>query len=93
VGVAGTSSDGTRERPGLRRATIKDVAGVAGVSVGTASKALNGQGKLRQETIDRVMEAAQQLGFAPNTLAQALLAGRTASGVTWRCSGHAGSTA
>jgi LacI family transcriptional regulator len=47
------------------------------VSVGTASKALNGQGKLRAETIERVMRAAQRLGFAPNTLAQALLAGRS----------------
>jgi LacI family transcriptional regulator len=47
------------------------------VSVGTASKALNGQGKLRAETIERVMLAAERLGFAPNTLAQALLAGRS----------------
>jgi LacI family transcriptional regulator len=69
--------EATEEGPGLRRATIKDVAGVAGVSVGTASKALNGQGKLRRETIERVMQAAQRLGFAPNTLAQALLAGRS----------------
>ncbi|HEY3881749.1 MAG TPA: LacI family DNA-binding transcriptional regulator, partial [Trebonia sp.] len=60
-----------------RRATIRDVAESAGVSVGTASKALNGQGKLRAETIERVMHAAQRLGFAPNTLAQALLAGRS----------------
>jgi LacI family transcriptional regulator len=47
------------------------------VSVGTASKALNGQGKLRAETIERVMRAAERLGFAPNALAQALLAGRS----------------
>ena len=60
-----------------RRATIRDVAESAGVSIGTASKALNGQGKLRQETIERVMQAAERLGFAPNTLAQALLAGRS----------------
>ena len=60
-----------------RRATIRDVAESAGVSIGTASKALNGQGKLRPETIERVLHAAQQLGFAPNTLAQALLAGRS----------------
>src|SRR6201995_4182876 len=60
-----------------RRATIRDVAQSAGVSVGTASKALNGQGKLRAETIERVMRAAERLGFAPNTLAQALLAGRS----------------
>ena len=61
----------------MRRVTIRDVAAEAGVSVGTASKALNGQGKLRAETRERVAEAAQRLGFAPNTLAQALLAGRS----------------
>jgi LacI family transcriptional regulator len=87
VGEAGTSGEGTEapsgrpdaadQRLSVRRATIRDVAVAAGVSVGTASKALNGQGKLRRETIDRVLRAAEQLGFAPNTLAQALLAGRT----------------
>jgi LacI family transcriptional regulator len=53
------------------------VAARAGVSIGTASKALNGQGKLRAETRDRVAVAARQLGFAPNVLARGLLAGRT----------------
>jgi LacI family transcriptional regulator len=61
----------------MRRVTIRDVAAEAGVSIGTASKALNGQGKLRAETRERVAEAAERLGFAPNTLAQALLAGRS----------------
>ena len=61
----------------MRRVTIRDVATEAGVSIGTASKALNGQGKLRTETRERVAEVAQRLGFAPNTLAQALLAGRS----------------
>ncbi len=61
----------------MKRATIRDVAADAGVSIGTASKALNGQGRLRPETRERVAEAAQRLGFAPNPLAQALLAGRT----------------
>jgi LacI family transcriptional regulator, galactose operon repressor len=83
--VIGTSGEGTalperqeagRERV-ARRATIRDVAESAGVSVGTASKALNGQGKLRAETRERVINAAEQLGFAPNALAQALLAGRS----------------
>ena len=50
---------------------------MAGVSIGTASKALNGQGKLRAETRDRVAAAARELGFAPNVLARGLLAGRT----------------
>jgi LacI family transcriptional regulator len=61
----------------MSRATIRDVAAAAGVSIGTASKALNGQGKLRAETRERVARAAERLGFAPNTLAKALLAGRS----------------
>jgi LacI family transcriptional regulator len=62
---------------GTRPATIRDVAAAAGVSIGTASKALNGQGRLRPETRHRVTEAADRLGFAPNVLAQGLLGGRT----------------
>jgi LacI family transcriptional regulator len=65
--------------PDSRRPTIRDVAAQAGVSIGTASKALNGQGKLRAETRERVAAAARELGFAPNVLARALLAGRTYS--------------
>jgi LacI family transcriptional regulator len=65
--------------PDARRPTIRDVAAQAGVSIGTASKALNGQGKLRAETRERVAAAARDLGFAPNVLARALLAGRTYS--------------
>src|ERR1700719_2343607 len=61
----------------MRRVTIRDVAAEAGVSIGTASKALNGQGTRSTETRERVTEVAQRLGFAPNTLAQALLAGRS----------------
>lgn len=60
-----------------RAATLADVAGMAGVTVGTASKALNGRGSLRPETRQRVLEAAERLGFSPNPLAQGLLAGRS----------------
>jgi LacI family transcriptional regulator len=63
--------------PGPARVTIRDVAAQAGVSIGTASKALNGQGRLRAETRDRVLAVATELGFAPNVLARGLLAGRT----------------
>ena len=62
-------------RPG--QATIADVAALADVSVGTASKALNGRGQLRVETRERVLAAAEQLGFHPNALARGLLAGRS----------------
>ncbi len=54
------------------RATIRDVAERAGVSIGTASKALNDNGRLKTETRQRVITAAQELGFRPNSLAQSL---------------------
>lgn len=63
--------------PARERVTIRDVAERAGVSIGTASKALNGKGKLRAETRNRVIVAAEQLMFAPNPLARGLLGGRT----------------
>ena len=60
-----------------RPATISDVAALADVSVGTASKALNGRGSLRAETRLRVQEAAERLGFQPNAAARTLHTGRT----------------
>ena len=64
--------------PALERpATIHDVASLAGVSVGTASKAMNGQGRLRAETIERVRAAAAQLEYRPNELMQSVLRKRT----------------
>ncbi|MGV8856603.1 MAG: LacI family DNA-binding transcriptional regulator [Devosia sp.] len=54
------------------RATIRDVAARAGVSVGTVSKALNDNGRLKQETRDKVIAAANALGFRPNAMAQSL---------------------
>jgi LacI family transcriptional regulator len=63
--------------PRPRTATIRDVAALAGVSVGTASKALNGRGSLRADTVARVRDAAAQLDFRPNPAARSLHAGRT----------------
>jgi len=59
------------------RATIRDVAERAGVSIGTASKALNGTGRLSALTRERVAGAAHDLGFRPNALAQSLLRTRS----------------
>ncbi|MCO6010958.1 LacI family transcriptional regulator [Actinoallomurus purpureus] len=61
----------------VRPVTISDVAALAGVSVGTASKALNGRGSLREETRQRVRAAAEQLGFQANAAARTLASGRT----------------
>jgi LacI family transcriptional regulator len=60
-----------------RPVTIRDVARLARVSVGTVSKALNNNGSLRQETRERVTAIAKELGFRPNDLAQSLHRGQT----------------
>lgn len=52
--------------------TIRDVARLAGVSIGTVSKALNAGGRLSQETRDKVLAAARQINYRPNDLAQSL---------------------
>jgi LacI family transcriptional regulator len=57
--------------------TIRDLARAAGVSIGTASKALNGSGRLRQETRDRVLAAAGAIGYRPNDLAHSLRRARS----------------
>ena len=59
------------------RVTLAEVAARAGVSVGTASKALSGSGRMRPETRERVLEAAGTLGFVPNQHAQSLHSGRS----------------
>jgi LacI family transcriptional regulator len=60
-----------------RQATLGDVARLAGVSIATASKALNGRDQVSPVTRAKVHEAADQLSFSPNALARGLLAGRT----------------
>ena len=57
--------------------TISDVAALAGVSIGTVSKVVNGRGNLRAETRERVLAAADQLSFQPSPLARGLLSGRS----------------
>ncbi|UXX95785.1 LacI family transcriptional regulator [Streptomyces sp. AD2-2] len=63
--------------PSAGRARLTDVAALAGVSVGTASKALNGAGRMRPETRQRVLDAVETLGFRPNQNAQSLHTGRS----------------
>jgi LacI family transcriptional regulator len=58
-------------------ARIVDVAALAGVSAGTASKALNGTGQLKAETRERVRRAAEQLGFTPDSIGRGLSSGRS----------------
>lgn len=55
---------------------LQDVARAAGVSVATASRALSHPDMLRAETVARVCQAAQNLGYVPNAAAVALTTGR-----------------
>lgn len=57
--------------------TLGDVARRAGVSIATASKAINDRGEVAASTRARVLRAAAELSFRPNVLAQGLVAGRT----------------
>jgi LacI family transcriptional regulator len=53
-------------------ATIKDVARLAGVGVGTASRVISGKGSFSPAAAARVEAAARQLGFRPSAIARAL---------------------
>ena len=57
--------------------TLTDVARRAGVSVSTASKALNERDEVADATRRRVQLAATELAFQPNVLARGLISGRT----------------
>lgn len=59
------------------RRTIRDVAKAAGVSIATASNALNGIGRTKAETVERVRKVAEEIGFRPNALARGLLKRRS----------------
>jgi LacI family transcriptional regulator len=60
-----------------RAAGIRDVARMAGVSVASASFALNGQPGVADDTRRRILAIAEQLGYRANPQAQALRRGRT----------------
>ena len=58
-------------------ATIKDVARVAGVSVATVSRALNGADNVLPGTKQRILDAARELRFSPSGAARSLITRRT----------------
>lgn len=62
---------------GPRAVTLGEVAARAGVSISTASKALNDRGDVSAATRAKVRAIAEELSFTPNAMARGLLAGRT----------------
>jgi DNA-binding LacI/PurR family transcriptional regulator len=57
--------------------TIRDVARKAGVSTATVSRVMNGNGKIRAETAERVQDAVRALGFRPSAMGRGLKTART----------------
>lgn len=58
-------------------ATIQDVADLAGVSIATVSRVVNGKSPVVPETAQRVMDAIRQLNYVPRAAARILASKRT----------------
>jgi LacI family transcriptional regulator len=61
----------------IKLVTLKDISEYCGVSNSTVSKALNGQKDISKQTAQRVREAAQKLGYLPNSAARSLKTNKT----------------
>jgi len=61
----------------LKRATIKDVATLSGLSICTVSRALRGLPKISASAKAKVKDAAEKLGYRPSAAAARLRGGRT----------------
>jgi DNA-binding LacI/PurR family transcriptional regulator len=59
------------------RATMKQVAARAGVSIKTVSNVANGSERVAEKTRQRVQAAIDELGFVPNATARSLRSGRS----------------
>lgn len=57
--------------------SIKDVARLAGVSIGTVSRSMNNPEKVSEKTRIKVQDAIRKTGYSPNRLAQSFRRGRT----------------
>jgi len=60
-----------------RRITIREVADLAGVSIATVSRVVNGRDDVAVETRELVQRVIQQHGYTTNRTARSLSAGRT----------------
>ncbi|WP_345763463.1 LacI family DNA-binding transcriptional regulator [Diaminobutyricibacter sp. McL0608] len=66
-----------------RAATLQDVADLSGVSRGTASRALTGEGRVSAQTKSRVLDAARSLDYSTNSGARNLRHARAGSIGLW----------
>src|ERR687885_1057868 len=54
------------------RVTIRQLARLSGVSIGTVSRALNGYADVNPETRERIVRLARELDYTPSATARAL---------------------
>lgn len=59
-------------KDGEQMATIRDVAKLAGLSVATVSRAINGSGYVSEESRQKIEHAVAELDFRPNEVARSL---------------------
>ncbi|WP_371189086.1 LacI family DNA-binding transcriptional regulator [Thalassotalea maritima] len=60
-------------------ATIYEVSKLAGVSLATVSRVMNKNAKVSEKTRDKVLQAMEQLGYRPNSIARSLASNRSSS--------------
>ena len=70
-------TDSRRSRRSSGRTTLADVAGAAGVSPITVSRALRGERSVDPQLAQRVRDAAERLGYVPDPAARALASQRS----------------
>lgn len=57
--------------------TLKDIANACSVSISTVSRALNNPGDVNGETVQRIRQTAQEMGYYPNAAARTLKTNRS----------------
>lgn len=79
AGVPGRAYVPAMAMKALTKATIYEVAQLAGVSIATVSRALRDSDLVTQQTRERVLAAARELQFTPSRPARSLAEGRHAA--------------
>jgi LacI family transcriptional regulator len=65
------------DTPSSRRPTLKDLAREAGVSLASASYAVNGNGSVGEQTPAHILAVARGIGYRQNSAARAMKTGRS----------------
>ena len=75
--MAAMSGPGNGENARRARVTIREIADLAGVSIATVSRVVNGRDDVSEETREAVQRIVRERGYSANRSARGLSAGRT----------------